>query len=136
MCPQPHVWACLFQLPLKTETQLLDLIHNSPPSHSEPTPSLQPLFSARADEKEKKRRRTKRSRRGPIGAARQTGQSGLHMISAATADWRAAGSKGADCNPKDVAWMVEHYVIGGGGGRKKKNKRTPRHSEPLITSIT
>lgn len=43
--------------------------------------------------------------------ARQTGQSRVHMISAATADWQAAGSRGADCDPKDVARMVEDYVI-------------------------
>ena len=43
--------------------------------------------------------------------ARQTGQSRVHMISAAAADWRAAGSGGADCDPKDVAGMVEDYVI-------------------------
>lgn len=29
----------------------------------------------------------------------------------AAADWQAAGGRGADCDPKDVAWMVEGYVI-------------------------
>lgn len=54
--------------------------------------------------------------------ARQTGQSRVHMISAATADWQAAGSRGADCDPKDVARMVEDYVI--------EKRRTPHHSKP------
>lgn len=38
------------------------------------------------------------------------------------AERRAAGSAGADCDPKDVARMEEHYVIG-------KKRRTSRHSE-------
>lgn len=47
--------------------------------------------------------------------ARQSGQSRVHMISAA--DWRAAGGGGTDCDPKDVARMVEDYVIEKKGGR-------------------
>lgn len=45
------------------------------------------------------------------------------MMRAAAADRRAAGSAGAHCDPKDVARMLEDYVIG-------KKRRTPRHSEP------
>lgn len=37
------------------------------------------------------------------------------MIPAAAADWQAAGSGGTDCDPKDVARMVEDYVIAKGG---------------------
>lgn len=29
----------------------------------------------------------------------------------AAADWQAAGGRGAECDPKDVAWMEEGYVI-------------------------
>lgn len=54
--------------------------------------------------------------------ARQTGQSRVHMIPAAAADWQAAGSGGTDCDPKDVARMVEDYVI--------VKRRTPHHSKP------
>ena len=54
------------------------------------------------------------------------------MISAAAADWRAAGSGGADCDPKDVAGMVEDYVIekkeDASSQQKKKKKKKPSHS--------
>lgn len=59
----------------------------------------------------------KREERAKEGGkeARQSGQSRVHMISAA--DWRAAGGGGTDCDPKDVARMVEDYVIEKKGGR-------------------
>lgn len=46
---------------------------------------------------------------------RQTWQSRVHMISAAAADWQAAGSGGTDSDPKDVARMVglRHREKGG-----------------------
>lgn len=49
------------------------------------------------------------------------------MISAAAADWQAAGSRGADCDPKDVARMVEDYVI---------DKKEDASSQQTLTSIT
>lgn len=72
-------------------------------------------------------------RRGPKDsrerAARPT-QDGAGSIwsEQQAADRRAAGSAGADCDPKDVARMVEDYVIG-------KKRRTPRHSEPSHPSL-
>lgn len=50
------------------------------------------------------------------------------MISAAAADWRAAGGGGTDCDPKDVARMVEDYVI--------EKKKEDASSQQTITSIT
>lgn len=50
------------------------------------------------------------------------------MISAAAADWQAAGSRGADCDPKDVARMVEDYVI-------EKKKKEDASSQQTLTSL-
>lgn len=59
--------------------------------------------------------------------ARHTGQSRVHMIPAAAADWQAAGSRGTDCDPKDVARMVEDYVI---------EKKEDASSQQSLTAIT
>lgn len=45
----------------------------------------------------------------------------------AAADWQAAGSRGADCDPKDVARMVEDYVI---------EKKEDASSQQTLKSIT
>lgn len=89
-------------------------------SHSEPIVALSPASKVILQFRQIKDK--KRAGEGEM-EARQTGQSRVHMISAAAADWQAAGSRGTDCDPKDVARMVEDYVI------EEKKGRTPHHSK-------
>lgn len=56
------------------------------------------------------------------------------MISAAAADWRAAGSGGADCDPKDVAGMVEDYVIEKKEDASSQQKKKKKPSHPLLNT--
>lgn len=48
------------------------------------------------------------------------------------ADWQAAGGRGADCDPKDVAWMVEGYVIEREEERERGRER--RNNEDASSS--
>lgn len=74
-------------------------------SHSEPTVSVKHAsdvqFGGGGGRKKKEREeKDPGSERGRLD--KQDG---------AAADWQAAGGRGADCDPKDVARMVEDYVI-------------------------
>lgn len=54
----------------------------------------------------------------------------------AAADWQAAGSWGADCDPKDVARMVEDYVIEKKEEKKKKKGGRLNTANPHVHHLT
>lgn len=72
-----------------------------------------------------------------VNQASDSGPEGgrLDKQDGAAADWQAAGGRGADCDPKDVARMVEGYVIKKEKGREREITRTPHHHSRTLESV-